>query len=445
MRPVTTTSPRVIIIGAGFGGLFAARALCGKPVNVLLIDRHNYHTFTPLLYQVATSGLEPEQIAYPVRGIFHGVNNVQFLLGEVTAIDTLNKRLIVNGQGDIREENYDYLIVAGGSVTNTFGNAALEQHAFGLKDLNEAVALRHHILRLFEEAAWETDEARRRALMTFVVVGGGPTGLETAGALLELYRYVLAKDYGHMDGMQAKVILVEATERLLAPYPTALQQSALAQLKALGVEVMLGNPVETVTPEFIILKDGTHIPTHTLVWAAGVKASPLAQMLGVSLERGGRVPVQSTLQVVGIDNAYVIGDMAHLTDAQGQPYPMLAPFAQQGGTLAAQNILRAIAGQPQQPFRYDDKGMMATIGRNSAVAWLFNRLPLTGFFAWVAWLGLHLLTLIGFRNRIGVLLNWVWNYITYDRSVRIILNEDEVQTKETPSLVSERAGVKPPV
>lgn len=425
-----TPRPRVIIIGAGFGGLYAARTLRNTDADVLLIDRHNYHTFTPLLYQVATSGLEPEQIAYPVRGIFQGVPNIHFLLGNVTEIDTHNRRVFVEAEDGVREEPYDALIVAGGSVTNTFGNADLDRYAFGLKDLDEAIELRQHILRLFERAAWEEDRALRQALLTIVVVGGGPTGLETAGAMLELYRWVLRKDYASLDDVQARVILVEATDRLLAPYPKGLQESALEQLKSLGVEVMLNAPVDGVAEDHITLKDGTLIPTHTLIWAAGVKASPLAAMLRVPLARGGRVPVTPTLEAAGLSGVYVIGDMAALEDANGQPYPMLAPFAQQGGILAAKNILRKHAGEAQKRFLYEDRGTMATIGRNRAVAWVFNRIPLTGFLAWAAWLGLHLITLIGVRNRLGVLLNWAWTYLTYDRSVRIILGRDGVPVGE---------------
>ncbi len=425
MPASTPARPRVIIIGAGFGGLYAARTLSNQSVDVLLIDRHNYHTFTPLLYQVATSGLEPEQIAYPVRGIFHHAPNIRFLLGTVTTIDTINRRVIVEAAGGPREEAYDALIVAGGSVTNTFGNADLERYAFGLKDLDEAIALRQHILTLFERAVWEEDEAQRQALLTIVVVGGGPTGMETAGAMLELYRHVLRKDYSSMGDLQARVILVEASDRLLAPYPPNLRDSAYEQLQSLGVEILLNNPVEQVSADQITLKDGTVIPTNTLIWAAGVKASPLAALLPVPLVRGGRVPVQPTLEVTGLQDVYVIGDMMALDDAAGRPYPMLAPVAKEGGILAARNILARLAGQPQMPFRYNDRGTMATIGRNRAVAWVFNRIPLTGVLAWLAWLALHLVTLLGVRNRLGVLLNWAWNYVTYDRSVRVILGRGE--------------------
>jgi NADH dehydrogenase len=420
-----TRRPRIVIIGAGFGGIFAARALRGQAVDVLVIDRQNFHTFTPLLYQVATSGLQPADIAFPVRGIFRGIDNIRFLLGEVTEIDTRARQVSVRADHSNRVEAYDYLIVAGGSVTNYFGNTSLEMVGLPLKDLQDAVALRHHILRLFERAAWETDESQREALMTIVVVGGGPTGLETAGAIQELYQWVLRKDYAGQQPSPAQVILVEAADRLLTPYPKDLQTAALEQLRSLGVEVLLNSPVTEITQDHIVLKDGTRIDTHTLIWSAGVKASPLAHMLGVALERGGRVPIAETMQASGLDDVYVVGDMAHLPDAQGQPYPMLIPFAQQGGTLAARNILRRISSQPQATFRYTDRGIMATIGRNRAVAWIFNRIPLRGWFAWIAWLGLHLLTLMGFRNRLSVILNWMWNYWTFDRSVRIILPQRE--------------------
>ncbi len=409
-----TTRQRVVIIGAGFGGLFAARALTGQPVDVLLIDRNNYHSFTPLLYQVATSGLEPEQIAFPVRGIFRGRTNIRFLLGEVTGIDTDRQHVLVQTPDGVREEAYDYLIVAGGTVTNFYDDESLEAHALGLKDLSEAIALRHHILKLFEQAAWTDDPATCRALMTFVVVGGGPTGLE-------LYRDVLRHDYGHMEDLQARVVLVEAADRLLLPYPATLQDAALEQLRSLGVEVILGNPVAEAHADHIVLKDGTRIDTHTLIWSAGVKGSPLAQMLGIELAQGGRVPVEPTMTARGLENVYVVGDLAYLLDERGRPYPMLIPFAQQSGTLAARNILRRIEGRPQAAFRYNDRGMMATIGRNRAVAWIYNRIPVSGFLAWLAWLGLHLITLLGFRNRLTVFISWVWNYLTYDRSVRIIL------------------------
>lgn len=415
----TIARPTVVIIGAGFGGLYAARAFRKHDVDVLLIDRQNYHLFTPLLYQVATCGLEPEQIAYPVRGIFRGMSNFRFMMGEVVDITPLDRLITVNTNGHTRYIAYDYLIVAAGSVTNTFGNAAIERFGFGLKDLSEAVDLRNHILTRFERASWTDKPAEREALTTMVVVGGGPTGLETAGALRELYDRVLRKEYPFLQQMEARVVLVEATDRLLIPFPEALQNSALQQARALGIEVLLGNPLATVTDSAVTLSDGTVIPTQTLVWAAGVKASPLAAMLGVDLNRG-RVPVKSTMEVIGLDRVYVVGDMAYLLDDAGQPYPMLIPVAQQQGALAARNILRRLRLEAERRFRYFDRGIMATVGRSRAVAWLFNRVPLSGWLAWVSWLALHLVVLMGFRNRLGVFLNWVWEYVTFDRSVRII-------------------------
>lgn len=421
--------PRIIIIGAGFGGLYAARTLQGKGAEVLLIDRRNYHTFTPLLYQVATAGLEAEQIAYPVRSIFRADSNVAFMLGEVSSIDHSAKTVTVRANGGTREEAYDTLIVAAGSVTNYFGNASSARNSHELKTLDDAVTLRNHILRQFERAAWTHDDALRQRLTTLVVVGGGPTGLETAGALVELFVHVTRKEYGEF---KPRIVLVEAQDRLLTAFPQALQESAYRQLESLGVEVMLGGTVSEVTPEHVSLADGTIIPTETLIWSAGVKASPLAEMLGVPLARGGRVPVTETLEAVGLSDVYVVGDMAYLEDADGQPYPTMIPAAKQQGILAARNILRRSKGWQPQPFRFVDRGIMATIGRNRAVAFLFGRFRLTGFPAWVAWLGLHLITLMGFRNRIGVFTNWAWNYLTYDRSVRVILQPDAAEAPEAP-------------
>lgn len=412
---------KIVIIGAGFAGLFAARNLLKQPVDILLIDRNNYHTFTPLLYQVATAGLDSSDIAYPVRSIFRRRENFHFMLGDVVAIDTHDREVAVRTNGHVRHEPYDRLIVATGSVTNYFGNAQLEQFGYGLKDLNDAVNLRNHILRLFEKAAWEDDVERRSAYMTFVVVGGGPTGLETAGALHELYNYVLKHEYNGQHYLSARVILIEATDKLLAPYSPYLQKQALHQLESMGVEVFLGQSVQEAGEDFVRLNNGESIRTHTLVWAAGVKASPIALMLGVALQRGGRIPVDSTLRVTGLENVYAIGDIAYLPDENGMPHPQVIPVAQQQGKLVAQNIARQLRGQGEQAFVYKDKGIMATIGRRRAVAWPFYKLQLTGFLAWFTWLALHLLWLMGFRNRLTVLINWLWNYLTYDRSVRIIL------------------------
>ncbi len=420
---------RVVIIGAGFGGLHAARELSNRNVDVLLIDRNNYHTFTPLLYQVATSGLDASEIAHPVRPVFHGSGNIAFLRGEVTAIDTTEQVITVQAEDSARHERYDYLIVAAGSVTNFFGNTAVEQNSFELKSLEDSLALRNHILRLFERAVWASDPQVRAALTTMVVVGGGATGLEMAGALYELFAKVLQREFA---GLTPRVVLVEATDKVLAPYPPELQVAAREQLESLGVEVILGSPVQEITADHITLQDGRVIATHTLIWAAGVKASPLAHMLGVPLERGNRVRILPTTEAVGLKQVYVVGDMAYLEDQHSQPYPMLIPVAKQQGILAANNILRQIQGWKQHNFHYIDRGIMATIGRSRAVAYIFNRIKLRGYLAWIAWLGLHLITLLGFQNRLQVFLHWVWNYFTYDRSVRLILNDSSQQPPNPP-------------
>ncbi|GJM42765.1 MAG: pyridine nucleotide-disulfide oxidoreductase [Ardenticatenaceae bacterium] len=414
--------PRIIIIGAGFGGLFAARALANKSVEVLLIDRSNFHTFTPLLYQVATCALDPSEIAYPVRTIFRKNRNIRSLLGTVTAIEYTNKVIHVQIGERTLQEKYDYLILASGSIPTYFGKDAFRENSLELRTLNDAINLRNHILSLFEQATWEEDDAVREAMTTIVVVGGGPTGLETAGAIYELYNHVLDREYHHRE-MGTRVILVEMQPFLLAPYPDKLRQAALEQLRSLGVEVRLGSPVQEVAKDHVRLEDGSVIPTHTLVWAAGVKGSPLAEMLAVPLQRGGRLPILPTTEVIDRPGIYAVGDITYLEDAAGQPYPMVIPVAQQQGELAAQNILAEIGSGEKRPFHYHDRGSMATIGRRRAVAWIYNKVQLRGFLAWLAWLALHLLTLLGFRNRLNVFVNWVWNYFTYDRSVRIILEQ----------------------
>lgn len=422
----TTQRPRVVIIGAGFGGLATARALANQSVDVLLIDRNNFHLFTPLLYQVATCGLEAEEIAYPVRGIIRGKGNIEFLMGEVEEIDAVEKCIFVRTNGEVKRKGYEYLVVAAGSVSNYFNNDSVALYSFDLKDLDDSVELRNHILRLYERANWTDNEEKRDAMTTVVVVGGGPTGLETAGAMQELYDHVLSKEFPKLKFNEPRVILVEAMDTVLRPYPEPLQKSALKQLSSLGVEVILGNAVSDVRRDGVVLQDGREISTHTLVWSAGVKASPLAEMLNVPLARGGRVPVKPTTEVINLDGVYVVGDMAYLEDENGMPYPQLIPVAQQQGALTAENIMRRIAGQEEQVFEYQSRGTMATIGRSRAVAWIFHRFMLTGYFAWAAWLVLHIMTLMGFRNRVKVFVNWVWNYFTYDHAVRIILDSETV-------------------
>lgn len=415
---------RVVIIGAGFAGLKAARALANQPVEIVLIDRNNYHMFKPLLYQVATCGLDPSAIAYPIRSIFRKSMNVRFLLGEVTEIDTSAQMVVVNAStGQIRHESYDYLVVATGAVTNYFGNEAIERNSFGLNDLNDSIALRHHVLKLLEKAAWTDDPNERESLLTFVVVGGGPTGLETAGALHELYNNVLDVEYDKANNMDVRVILLEAQDRLLLPYPENLQKSAERQLISIGVEVRTGAFVDEVGGDYIRLKDGTRIETNTIVWATGVTGSPVAKMLNIELARGGRIPINEQMQVEALENVFAAGDITYLENPKtGQPYPGVIPVAQQQGGVIAQNILRDISGQPMKSFSYFDRGIMATIGRRRAVAWVFNRISLTGYPAWAAWLILHVSVLLGMRKRIQVLFSWIWDYFFYDRSVRIIIN-----------------------
>ncbi len=422
--------PQVVIIGAGFGGLFTARHLAEKEVDVLIIDKNNYHTFTPLIYQVATCGLEVSDVAYPVRKIFAHNTNIDFMLGEVIEVTPDDKQIGVRVNGIVKSVTYDYLVVAAGSTTNFFGNKEIEQRSFGLKTIQDSLALRNHILRMFEKADWADHTSNVEAMTTMVVVGGGPTGLETAGALYELYNHVLRREYRHLGRKSVRVVLVEMMDNVLNPYPEGLQKSALKQLEGMGVEVILGAKVESVTDDAVHLSNGQTIPTYTLVWATGVKAAPFAELLGVELARGGRIPVKDTLELKELPSVYALGDIAYLTDEEGKPYPQLIPVAQQQAKLLAQNIRRAVRGDEEQPFKYFDKGNMATIGRNRAVAWIFNRIQVSGYIAWISWLALHLVTLLGFRNRIVVFVNWLWSYVIYDRAARLIVEapkaDDEV-------------------
>lgn len=423
-------TPRVIIIGAGFGGLYTARGLADKSVDVLLIDRNNYHTFTPLLYQVATSGLDPSEIAYPIRTIFSRNKNIAFLMGTVNQIDYVQKTVTVEAIDGIRTEHYDFLVIATGTTTNFFGNSEIETFAFGMKTLSEAVSIRNHILRILEKAAWETDPKTVQRLTTIVVVGGGATGLETSGAIFELYNLILEREYHSQLNLKEKVILVEASDTVLNGYPETLRASALKQLRSLGVEVRLNTSVKGVGADHIVLSDGTEIPTATLIWAAGVKASNILNQLEVPLRRGNRVPVNGAMQVLERESIYAVGDITYIEDENGNPYPQVIPVALQQGKLAAKNILAEIQQQPLETFTYHDRGMMATIGRSRAVAYVYNRIAISGWFAWVSWVILHIIWLMGFRNRISVFLSWLWNYITYDRSVRIILDQESIKPKQ---------------
>ncbi|MGH7529672.1 MAG: NAD(P)/FAD-dependent oxidoreductase [Gemmatimonadales bacterium] len=423
-RPVTTAAPAVpavrtgrptvVIVGAGFGGLRIARALRRAPVHVVVLDRNNYHLFQPLLYQVATAGLEPEQIAKPVRAILRGQRNFDFRMVEVTGGDLGARRLETSG-GPIA---YDYLVLAPGGETNFFGLETVQRHGLGLKDVSDAVAIRNHVLSCFEQAMLEADGERRRARLTFVVVGGGPTGVEMAGALSELIRLVLVKDYPRLNIKDVRILLLEATDRLLAALPPKLGEAAAATLWRKHVEVRCGAAVADFDGARVTLKSGEVIPAHTLIWAAGVRAAPLGARLGLRTAQQGRIVVTPTLQVAGRPEIYVIGDAAYV-EADGAPLPMVAPVAMQMADVVATNIRRAVRGEAQTPFRYRDPGTLATIGRNAAVAHIWG-LELRGFIAWVMWLVVHIIQLIGFRNKLFVLLNWAWDYFAYERAARLI-------------------------
>jgi NADH dehydrogenase len=413
-------APRVVIVGAGFGGLKAARALGNTGVNVLLLDRNNYHGFWPLLYQVATAGVESESVAYPVRAIVRKYRNLSFRMATVEGVD-LARRVVQTNTGMVR---YDYLILAAGSANNYFGNDALAKETYGLKDIVEAEQLRNRILGVFERAAGERDPEKRRTLMTFAIVGGGPTGVELAGAFAELIRHVLRKDYPSLDVSQARVILVEASDRILAAFPESLQKSALKTLDKMGVEMKFNSPVSSVEKGVVTFGDRTRLEASTVVWAAGVRAAHLTDDLGAPLGKGARVKVEPTLNMPGDERVFAIGDMAYLEGyKEGQAYPMVAQVAIQQGKHAARNILRRVQGDEMVPFHYFDMGSMATIGRRAAVFDAFE-VRLTGRLAWLGWLFIHIIYLIGFRNRLIVLTNWAFNYFTYDRGVRLITQRD---------------------
>lgn len=412
---------RVVIVGMGFGGIRAARVLAGSGHEIVLMDRNNYHLFQPLLYQVATAGLEQESIAHSVRAMARHWRGTRFHLAEVTGVD-LEAREVLTGNGAI---HYDYLVIGAGSCTNFFGLESVEHNSFDLKELADGEILRNHILTAFEQAVNEPDPARKRALMTFVIVGGGPTGVEFAGALIELIQFVLAKDYPELSIHAARVVLVEATDRLLASMPEELRTYTLRKLRSMSVEVLLHARVVDAGPERVVLHDGAVIPAHTLFWSAGVKAAPLAATLGIPPKAGGRIPVEADLTLPGRPEVFVIGDMAYL-EQDGAALPMTAPVAMQMGIHVGKAILAREAGTILSPFRYRDKGSMATIGRNAAVASALG-LNFRGYLAWLVWLLLHLYYLIGFRNRIVVMLNWVWYYWFHERQVRLITRRETGQ------------------
>lgn len=418
-REEIDSGPQVVIVGGGFGGLNAAKALGAMPVRVTLVDRRNHHVFQPLLYQVATAVLSPADIAQPIRSVLRDLPNVEVVLDEVERIDPVAREVVMT-DGRLP---YDYLILAAGANHAYFGHDEWEPLAPGLKTLEEALDIRRRILTSFEEAEREPDPASRKALMTFVVVGGGPTGVELAGAVAEIARHSLAHDFRHIDTRDARVILIEAGDRLLGTFPERLSRRALQDLQRLGVDVRLGQAVTGVSNGVVMVGDET-ITAETVIWAAGVRASPLGQFLGVELDRAGRVKVNPDLTIPGHPEIFVIGDMASLAGDDGKPLPGVAQVAMQQGSWAAGNIRRAMRGLPLLPFHYRDLGNMATIGRNAAIADI-RGLRLTGFIAWLAWAGVHIINLIGFRNRVLVALQWLWGYLTFQRGARLITGPTE--------------------
>jgi NADH:ubiquinone reductase (H+-translocating) len=421
---MNASQPRVVIIGGGFGGLNAARQLSRAPVLVTLIDRRNHHLFQPLLYQVATAGLNPGDIASPIRRVLRYQKNAEVLLAEARSID-LAKKTIFLDEGTL---DYDYLIVATGARHSYFGHDEWTPFAPGLKSIGDALEIRRRVLSAFELAERETNVHERKAWLTFVVVGAGPTGVELAGALCEIARHALAKDFRRIDPTQAQVILLEGSDRVLPPYAPELSAKAQKQLERLGVEVRTGQMVTGIDAEGVTV--GTEkLPAKTVLWAAGVTASRLSKSLDVPKDRAGRVSVNPDLTIPGYDTAYVIGDAASLT-IDGVPIPGVAPAAMQEGKHAAKNILHSLRGEPRTPFCYRDKGSMATIGRWSAVAQM-GKLKISGPLAWLAWLLIHVMFLIEFRNRLIVLMQWAWSFISYDRGARLItgpLRHDPAQS-----------------
>ena len=407
--------PHVVILGGGFGGLYAARALKHAEARVTLVDRRNFHLFQPLLYQVATAALNPSDIAAPIRSVVRRQKNTTVILGEVAAID-LNAKEVRLGGGETLK--YDYVILATGATHSYFGHPEWERYAPGLKTIEDALEIRRRILTAFEAAERETDPAVQAAYLTFVVVGAGATGVELAGALTEIARHTMARNFRHFDPSRARVILIEGKDRVLPTYPKDLSASAQKQLEGLGVEVITNAVVTEVDDAHVAIGD-RRVDTRTVLWAAGVQASPLAKTLGVPLDRAGRVIVEPALTVPGHPDAFVIGDLAAVKQRDGSLVPGVAPAAIQEGVHTAMNIERAIEGQPLRAFRYRDKGSLATIGRAAGVGDL-PFIHLRGFLAWFAWLTIHIFFLIGFRNRLLVLLQWAWAYVTYERGARLI-------------------------
>ena len=407
--------PHVVILGGGFAGLAAGKALAKYPVKITLVDKENHHLFQPLLYQVATAGLSAADIAQPLRHIFSGQSNLTTLMDEVVDFDLDASKVHLRSQS----LSYDYMVVALGVTTGYFGNQQWARFAPGLKTLDEATELRRRVLSAFERAELANDPDKTALWLTFVVVGGGPTGVELAGAIAELAQHVMAKDFRHIDSTKAEVHLIEAGPRLLNNFPEGQSSYAHKRLTKMGVKVHLGEPVTSVSADGVTLPQST-ISSGTILWAAGVEGNSVANNLGqVPRDRAGRLEVNPDLVLPNFGNVFVAGDLAKMSDFKGKQVPCLAPAATQMGRHAAKQIARDLAGRPLQPFIYFDKGNMATIGRSSAVA-NYRKISINGYFAWVAWLGVHLVFLMGMRNRISVFLNWAWSYLAWRQGARII-------------------------
>lgn len=417
-----TSRPRVVIVGAGFGGLQAAKALKKAPVDVTIIDRNNYHLFQPMLYEVASSGLPPDEIAAPVRQILRKQHNTTVLMAEVTGVDLQEQRVLMGDEA----LHYDYLIIATGATSNYFHHQEWQNYAPGMKSLDDAIEVRQLVLSAFEAAERETDEEKRQELLTFVLVGGGPTGVELAGALAELARKSLQGDFRHIRPASARIVLVEGEQRIIPSFPASLTRKARAKLQQLGVEIRTGVHVTAVDQDSVKIGD-QRLPTNNVIWTAGVKASPAGQWLGTETDHDGRVKVQSDLTVPSHPNIFVIGDTALATE-NGKELPGLAPVAMQEGNFAAASIIDRITGkQPSEAFHYFDKGTLATVGRAFGVVDI-GPLHFTGLLAWITWVLVHIAFLIGFRNRLIVLFQYAWAYFTFQRGARIILGSSRVHT-----------------
>lgn len=436
---------RVVVVGGGFGGIAAARGLAGCDVDVVLVDRRNHHLFQPLLYQVATAVLAPADVSMPIRGMLRKQRNARVLLGEVKHVEVEERRVHLEGPWGTDTLEYDWLVLAAGATHSYFGNPQWAVRAPGLKTLDDALEIRRRVFLAYERAEWLKDPVERRRELTFVVVGAGPTGVELAGALAEISRLTLAEDFRNIDPTQARVLLLEGTDTVLRGYPDSLRQSAQRQLESLGVQVRFGAMVAEVDDEGVVLAppqdeaaddaegtegegtEGERIEAATVIWAAGVAASELGEQLPVDRDRAGRVKVSEDLSLPGHPEVFVIGDMAHSPGPEGEPLPGVAQVAIQGGTHVGRCVRADLSGGSRKPFRYRDLGSMATIGRSKAICWVAG-LKLTGFVAWLMWLFVHLMALVGYRNRFIVLAEWAWSYVTWQRGSRLIRT-----TADTPA------------